>query len=401
MLKDKNIVIGVTGGIAVYKAVDVVSRLKKLRANVDVIMTESAVEFVTPLTFQSLSQNHVNISIFNEPKVWEIEHIALASKADLFLIVPATANIIGKVANGIADDMLSTTIMATKSKVVFAPAMNTNMYTNPIFRRNVDVLKSLNYEFVDPASGRLACGDYGEGKLADTAEIVDYVVDIFKDDSLAGKRVVITAGPTIEPLDPVRYMTNFSSGKMGYALAEVAKKKGADVVLISGPTHITPPHGVKIVKVNTTQEMFDSVEAEFDSCDVLIKSAAPLDYKPISRSEEKIKKTDDSLNISFVRNPDIAAHFGKIKKNQLIVGFAAETEHLIENANLKLKSKNLDFIVANNVKSKDSGFGTDNNKAIIIDRFGVQEDLEDMSKKDLAEIILDRVSKMLKDNTNR
>ena len=401
MLKGKNIVIGVTGGIAAYKAVDVVSRLKKLQASIEIIMTESATEFVTPLTFQSLAQNYVNISVFNEPKVWEIEHIALANKADLFLIVPATANIIGKIASGIADDMLSTTIMATKSKVVFAPAMNTNMYTNPIFKRNVDLLKSFDYEFIKPASGRLACGDYGEGKLADTSDIVDYVVDLFKEKDLEGKKVVITAGPTIEPLDPVRYMTNYSSGKMGYALAEIARDKGAEVVLISGPTHLEVPRGVKIIRIDTTQEMFESVEEEFEDCDVLIKSAAPLDYKPLKRSEEKIKKHSETLDISFVKNPDIAAHFGKIKKDQLIVGFAAETENLIENANSKLKAKNLDFIVANNVKSKDSGFGTDNNKAIIIDKFGTQEELEDMSKKDLAMIILERVSKMLKDNINR
>lgn len=395
MLKDKNIVLGVTGGIAVYKAVDVVSRLKKLGANVDVIMTESAKEFVTPLTFQSLSQNHVNIDIFNEPKAWNIEHISLANRADLFLIVPATANVIGKVANGISDDMLSTTIMATRAKVVFAPAMNTNMYTNPIFEENMKKLKNLDYEFIEPASGRLACGDYGKGKLADTIDIVDYVVDIFKSKDLIGKKILITAGPTIEPLDPVRYMTNYSSGKMGYALAEVAKTKGAEVTLITGPTHLEKPSGIKVIGVDTTQEMYESVEDEFDDCDVLIKSAAPLDYRPVNRSQEKIKKKQDSLNIEFTKNIDIASYFGKIKKHQILVGFAAETEKLVENAKLKLDSKNLDFIVANDVKSKDSGFRTDNNKAIIIDKDGSLEDLPDMSKKDLAEVILGKVSSIL------
>lgn len=395
MLKDKNIVLGVTGGIAVYKAVDVVSRLKKLGANVDVIMTESAKEFVTPLTFQSLSQNHVNIDIFNEPKAWNIEHISLANRADLFLIVPATANVIGKVANGISDDMLSTTIMATRAKVVFAPAMNTNMYTNPIFEENMKKLKNLDYEFIEPASGRLACGDYGKGKLADTIDIVDYVVDIFKSKDLIGKKILITAGATIEPLDPVRYMTNYSSGKMGYALAEVAKTKGAEVTLITGPTHLEKPSGIKVIGVDTTQEMYESVEDEFDDCDVLIKSAAPLDYRPVNRSQEKIKKKQDSLNIEFTKNIDIASYFGKIKKHQILVGFAAETEKLVENAKLKLDSKNLDFIVANDVKSKDSGFRTDNNKAIIIDKDGSLEDLPDMSKKDLAEVILGKVSSIL------
>lgn len=395
MLEGKNIVLGVTGGIAVYKAVDVVSRLKKLRANVDVIMTDSSQKFVSPLTFQALSQNHVTKDMFAEPKAWEIEHIALASKADLFLIVPATANIIGKVANGIADDMLSTTIMATRAKVVFAPAMNTNMYTNPIVKRNMDMLKDLNYDFIDPASGRLACGDYGEGKLADNTDIVDHIIDIFKDKKLSGRKIVITAGPTIEPLDPVRYMTNHSSGKMGYALAEEAKKMGAEVTLITGPTEIKPPSGIKVIRINTTREMYQSVELEFESCDVLIKAAAPLDYRPKSVNEEKIKKSEDSLEIAFIKNPDIAAHFGNTKKNQLVIGFAAESENLIENARKKLKSKNLDFIIANNIKSKNSGFRTDNNKAIILDNQEKIEDLPDMSKNELAKIILKRISSLL------
>lgn len=394
MLKGKNIVLGVTGGIAVYKAVDVVSRLKKLGANVDVVMTKSAQKFVTPLTFQSLSQNYVTTDMFDEPKAWEIEHIAIASKADLFLIVPATASIIGKVANGIADDMLSTTIMATRAKVIFSPAMNTNMYTNPIVKRNINTLKDLDYEFINPASGRLACGDYGEGKLADTIDIVDYVIDIFKDGELKGRKIVITAGPTIEPLDPVRYMTNYSSGKMGYALAEEAKRKGAEVTLITGPTNITPPSGVKTIQIETTREMYESVESEFHDCDVLIKAAAPLDYRPENVSQEKIKKNEDGIKVSFVRNPDIVAHFGNIKKNQLVVGFAAETENLIENARKKLESKNLDFIVANNVKSKYSGFRTDNNQAIIIDRDG-EEEIPNMSKNDLANVILERIGTIL------
>ncbi|AFS78694.1 bifunctional phosphopantothenoylcysteine decarboxylase/phosphopantothenate cysteine ligase [Gottschalkia acidurici 9a] len=396
MLKGKNIVLGVTGGIAVYKAVDIVSRLKKLGANINVIMTNSSTKFVTPLTFQSMSQNHVTVDMFEEPKQWEIEHISLASKADIFLIAPATANIIGKVANGIADDMLSTTIMATKARVVFAPAMNTNMYVNPIFKQNVEKLKSLGYEFISPASGRLACGDYGEGKLADPVDIVEYVVNIFNNNELEGKKVLITAGPTIEPLDPVRYMTNFSSGKMGYALAEEAKRRGGEVVLITGPTSLTPPSGVSVKKVNTTREMYKAIEDEFDTCDVLIKSAAPLDYRPESVSDQKIKKSDDDLCVRFVRNPDIVAHFGNIKKHQLVVGFAAETQNILENAKKKIKSKNLDFIVANDVTSENAGFRTDNNTATIINKNGEVKGLPNMSKADLSKVILDEIGSLLR-----
>ena len=396
MLKGKNIVLGVTGGIAVYKAVDIVSRLKKLGANINVIMTNSSTKFVTPLTFQSMSQNHVTVDMFEEPKQWEIEHISLASKADIFLIAPATANIIGKVANGIADDMLSTTIMATKARVIFAPAMNTNMYENPIFKQNVEKLKSLGYEFISPASGRLACGDYGEGKLADTVDIVEYVVNIFNNNELEGKKVLITAGPTIEPLDPVRYMTNLSSGKMGYALAEEAKRRGGEVVLITGPTNLTPSSGVSVKKVNTTREMYKAIEDEFDTCDVLIKAAAPLDYRPESVSDQKIKKSDDDLCVRFVRNPDIVAHFGNIKKHQLVVGFAAETQNILENAKKKIKSKNLDFIVANDVTSENAGFRTDYNTATIINKSGEVKGLPNMSKSDLSKVILDEIGSLLR-----
>lgn len=391
MLSGKNIVVCVTGGIAVYKAVDVVSRLKKLGAHIDVLMTDSAKEFVTPLTFQSMSQNHVISSVFDEPKAWQIEHIALASKADLFLIVPATANIIGKVANGIADCMISTTIMATHARVVFAPAMNTQMYTNPIFVMNVDKLETLGYEFIAPAVGRLACGDYGEGKLADTADIEDYVVQMFSDRELEGKKIVVSAGPTIEPLDPVRFMTNYSSGKMGYEIAKQARDMGADVVLVSGPTNLSAPDGVKVVRVETTREMYSAIEQEFKTCDVLIKAAAPLDYRPTVVQDQKIKKSDGELTITFTRNPDIVAHFGKIKEKQILVGFAAETENLIENSTKKIESKNLDFIVANYVGSDDSGFKSDSNKATLIYRNGETQDIPKMSKTELARVILDGV----------
>jgi phosphopantothenoylcysteine decarboxylase/phosphopantothenate--cysteine ligase len=396
LLKDKNIVLGVTGGIAVYKAVDVVSKLRKLGANIDVIMTNSATKFVTPLTFQSLSQNLVTVDMFEEPKKWEIEHISLAQKADLFLIAPATANIIGKVANGIADDMLSTTIMATKAKVVFAPAMNTNMYTNPIFKQNMQKLKELGYEFIKPARGRLACGDFGEGKLADPVDIVNYVVELFSGNKeLEGKKVLVTAGPTIEPIDPVRYITNHSSGKMGYAIAREARKRGAKVILISGPTKLDVPDGVEIINVNTTREMLEVIDKYFEDCDVLIKAAAPLDYRPKEVSSKKIKKNSDTLDIEFIKNPDILKYFGSKKKNQILVGFAAETNDIIENAINKIKNKNIDFIVANDVSKKDAGFKSETNIATIIDRYGNINDYPKMTKDTLAGIIIDKVVELM------
>ncbi|SHH77879.1 phosphopantothenoylcysteine decarboxylase / phosphopantothenate--cysteine ligase [Caloranaerobacter azorensis DSM 13643] len=395
MLSNVNIVLGVTGGIAAYKAVDVVSRLKKLGANVDVIMTKSATKFVTPLTFQSLSQNLVTVDMFAEPKKWEVEHISLAQKADIFLVAPATANIIGKIANGIADDMLTTTIMATKAKVIFAPAMNTNMYRNPIFKENMEKLKTLGYEFIKPASGRLACGDYGEGKMAEPADIVEYIKMHFTKRTLLNKKIVVTAGPTIEKIDPVRYITNFSSGKMGYAIAIEAKKRGADVILISGPTNLDKPDGIKVINVNTTIEMLKAIEEYFDEIDVLIKAAAPLDYRPEVVSDKKIKKQDGSLNIKLVRNPDILAYFGKLKKKQILVGFAAETNDVIENAIKKIRNKNLDFIVANDVTVKNAGFRSNTNIATIIDNKGNVNDYPQMSKEELAKIILDRVEELL------
>lgn len=395
MLSGKNIVMGVTGGIAVYKAVDVVSRLRKLNANIDIIMTQSATEFVTPLTFQSISQNPVNVNMFDEPTHWEIEHISLAKKADVFLVAPATANIIGKVANGIADDMLSTTIMATKAKVIFAPAMNTNMYNNIIFKENLNKLKKYGYEFIKPGSGRLACGDFGEGKMAEPCDIVDYIINSLTNSQLKGKKIIVTAGPTIEPLDPVRYMTNHSSGKMGYAIASVAQQRGAEVILVSGPVNIEPPIGVEVIRINTTQEMLNAVERHFSDCHVLIKAAAPLDYRPITVSEHKIKKGKDEIEFKFTKNPDIAAHFGKIKKNQIIVGFAAETENILENAKKKIEKKNLDFIVANNVLTKNAGFKSDSNIVTIIDKDGTIKDYPLMKKEKVAKAIIDKISTIL------
>jgi len=386
----KTVIVGVTGGIAVYKALDVISRLKKKGFEVHVIMTESATKFVTPLSFQSLSQNIVNSDMFSEPKAWEIQHISLAKKADLMVIVPATANIIGKVANGISDDLLSTTIMATKAPVVFAPAMNTNMYTNPIVQDNINKLKKLGYQFISPACGRLACGDEGEGKLADTELISEYIQSVMYDiKDLQGKKVLVTAGPTIASIDPVRYITNRSSGKMGYAIAEEARDRGAEVTLICGATNLTAPFGVKSVNVKTNEEMLNEVLNRFNEQDIVIKAAAVADYKPKQYSERKIKKAEDELNLTLVKDNDILKKLGTLKKNQILVGFAAESNDLIENAQKKLRNKNLDYIVANDITATDTGFASDNNKVTIICKDGKTIHLDKMSKREVASRLFD------------
>ena len=390
-MKDKKcVVVGVSGGVAVYKALDVISRLRKKDVEVHVIMTKSATEFVTPLSFQSLSQNMVITDMFAEPKAWEIQHISLAKKADLMLIVPATANIIGKVANGIADDMLSTTIMATKAPVVFCPAMNTNMYENPIVQRNISLLKELGYGFIEPASGRLACGDEGKGKLQDTEIIAEETLRrLHSTKDLLGKKVVVTAGPTMVPIDPVRILTNRSSGKMGYSIAEEARNRGAEVVLISGPTSLRKPNGIKVIDVKTNEDMFNAIKNEFEDADIVIKSAAVADYKAKNYSNEKIKKTGDDLNLIFERDRDILKTLGDMKKNQILVGFAAESSNLKENAKGKLERKNLDYIVANDISKPETGFASDENKVTIISKSGEEVSLEKMSKIEVAKNIFD------------
>ena len=397
MLKGKTIVIGVSGGIAVYKVCDVVSRLKKLSANVHVIMTKSAAEFVTPLTFQSLSQNYVVSDMFEEPKTWDVEHISLAKKADVFLIAPATANIIGKMACGISDDMLSTTVMATKGKVLIAPAMNTNMYENPIVQRNIDTLKALNYEFIEPESGRLACGDIGKGKLATPENIVKSVVEaLTNEQDLKGKKIIITAGPTVEALDPMRYITNRSTGKMGYSIAKEAIKRGAEVTLISGPTKLEPPKNLKnLIRIESAEQMYEAVINNLEENDVVIKSAAVADYKPKEYSSKKIKKSDEDLVIRLDRNKDIAYEIGTVKKDKILVGFAAETNDLIENATKKVKKKNLDFIVANDLTKEGAGFGVDTNIVKIIDKEGLITEYPIMTKDEVANVILDKVKDLL------
>lgn len=390
-MKDKKcVVVGVSGGVAVYKALDVISRLRKKDVEVHVIMTKSATEFVTPLSFQSLSQNMVITDMFAEPKAWEIQHISLAKKADLMLIVPATANIIGKVANGIADDMLSTTIMATKAPVVFCPAMNTNMYENPIVQRNISLLKELGYEFIEPASGRLACGDEGKGKLQDTEIIAEETLRrLHSTKDLLGKKVVVTAGPTMVPIDPVRILTNRSSGKMGYSIAEEARDRGAEVVLISGPTSLRKPNGIKVIDIKTNEDMFNAIKNEFKDADIVIKSAAVADYKAKNYSNEKIKKTGDDLNLIFERDRDILKTLGDMKENQILVGFAAESSNLKENAKGKLDRKNLDYIIANDISKPETGFASDENKVTIISKSGEEVSLEKMSKREVAKNIFD------------
>ena len=393
-LKGKNVVLGVTGGIAAYKAVDVVSQLVKRGANVNVIMTKNATNFVSPLTFQSLSHNKVVDNMFSEVQYWDIEHISLAQKADVFAIVPATANVIGKIANGIADDMLTTTIMATKSTVLIAPAMNTNMYLNSIYQENENKLKEVGYEFINPASGVLACGDIGSGKLADTKDIADTIEKVLlRTNKLKNKRVLVTAGPTVEKIDPVRYITNRSTGKMGYAIAKAADYLGATVELVSGPTNIEKPSVSEFISVESADEMYREVMKRKDA-DVIIMTAAVSDYKPKESFDQKFKKTNGPLKIELTRNQDILKSLGETKSNQILVGFAAETENIEKYAKKKLKEKNLDFIVANDVSKKSSGFGSDMNEVIIFDK-DRQIQLEMMSKDDVAKEILNKIVGLL------
>ncbi|NFA61115.1 bifunctional phosphopantothenoylcysteine decarboxylase/phosphopantothenate--cysteine ligase CoaBC [Clostridium sporogenes] len=393
-MNKKCVVLGVTGGIASYKALDIVSKLKKLNYDINVIMTKSALKFIQPLPFQSLSGNMVSKDMFEEPKAFEIQHISLAKKADIILVAPATANIIGKVANGIADDMLSTTIMAATCPVVFAPAMNTNMYNNPIVQNNIEKLRKLGYKFIEPTSGRLACGDVGEGKLADTEDIVEIVDSmLYPIKDLQGKNVLVTAGPTLAHIDPVRYITNRSSGKMGYSIAKEARDRGAKVTLVSGPTKLKAPLGVDIIKINTNEEMLNAVKENFKNQHIIIKSAAVADYKPKEYKEHKIKKIGDDLNLELIRDKDILKELGLIKEDQILVGFAAESRDLLDNAKSKLERKNLDFIVANNILSKETGFASDDNLVTIISKDGYIKNLERMSKREIAKEIFDTILK--------
>jgi phosphopantothenoylcysteine decarboxylase/phosphopantothenate--cysteine ligase len=392
----KNVVIGVTGGIAAYKALDVVSGLRKQEIETHVILTQNASEFVTPLSFETLSNHEVVTDTFKRTKSWEVEHIALAKKADLFLVAPATANVIGKVAHGIADDMLTTTIMAARCPIVFAPAMNTAMYENVIVQENIDFLKSKGYHFIEPDSGFLACGDRGKGKLAKPEDIIEVVLSLLKKShDLEGKHILVTAGPTVEAIDPMRYITNHSSGKMGYAIAEEAARRGAVVKLISGPTTLPCPWGVERIDVGSALQMHEAVFKYFTGTDAVIKAAAVADYRPETISSTKIKKTGEDIQLKLIRNPDILQSLGRQKGNKVLVGFAAETNDVLEYALQKIHHKNLDFIVANNIAEENAGFKTDTNIAAIIDKEGNVKEYPLMSKRELAGIILDKVQNLL------
>lgn len=391
MLKGKEIVLGVTGGIAGYKAVELLRLLVKAGATVHVVMTKGAKQFVTPLTFQTLSGNPVHSELFNLISEQEIGHISLAERADLFIIAPATANCIGKLACGIADDLLTTTVMATRAPVLIAPAMNVNMYHNPIYRENEERLKKHGYLFVAPACGMLACGYEGEGKLQAPEVILEEAVAALTPKRLAGERVLVTAGPTLEEIDPVRFISNHSSGKMGYAIARQARLRGAEVTLVTGPAALSAPHGVKLVRVQSAAEMRDAVLDALERTDIVIKAAAVADYRPRSRSGQKIKKGEAELCIELEKNPDILAEIGAMKGGRLLVGFAAETQELVKNAGAKLKTKNLDLVVANDVSQEGAGFNVDTNIVKLLYRDGRVEALPMMGKDELAGEILERV----------
>jgi phosphopantothenoylcysteine decarboxylase/phosphopantothenate--cysteine ligase len=391
LLADKKIILGVCGGIAAYKAIELLRLLTKAGADVHVILTRSACEFIAPLTFQTLSSNPVHTELFNLVAEREIGHISLADRADLFIIAPATANVIGKIAAGIADDMLTTTVMATKVPLLFAPAMNVNMFTNPIYQENEQKLRRFGYLFEAPVKGTLACGWEGDGKLASPEAIFQSAVAALSKKDLSGQTILVTAGPTREELDPVRYITNHSSGKMGYAVARVARNRGAKVILISGPTALAKPDGVRVVKVTSALEMQSEVMARVAGCDVVIMAAAVADYRPLMRNSTKIKKKSDATTIELIKNPDILAGLGGMAQRPFLVGFAAETDALAEHSLRKLKEKNLDMIVANDVSLTDAGFNVDTNRALLFFRDGSGSECGLMSKDQLADAILDQI----------
>jgi phosphopantothenoylcysteine decarboxylase/phosphopantothenate--cysteine ligase len=402
ILKDKKIILGITGGIAAYKACDVVRRLKKLGAQVIVVMTENAQKFITPLTFETLSGNEVVTEMFPEKRFVGVRHVDLAGWADLILIAPATANIIGKIKSGIADDILTTIVISSKTPILIAPAMNVNMYENPIFQENLSYLQKLGYKFVEPEVGELASGIVGKGRLAEPEIIVGEVIKILtKEKDLERKLIVVTAGRTEEPLDPIRYLSNRASGKMGYALAQEAYERGAKVTLISGPSNLTPPFGLNFIQVRTAKEMLSAVSSAFKKADALVMSAAVSDFSPILLSKEKIKKGGEEIVLKLKSTVDILKEVGKQKKEKILVGFSLETEDEIKNAKKKLAEKNLDLIVVNNPNVPGAGFEVDTNQVTLIDKRGRIEKLPLLSKKEVAEKILDKVSLLLRKKKGR
>ena len=392
MLKGKTVVLGVTGSIAAYKIANLASALVKLHADVHVIMTKNATNFINPITFETLTSNKCLVDTFDRNFQFNVEHVSLAKRADIFLVAPASANVIGKIANGIADDMLTTTIMACKCHKLISPAMNTNMFENPIVQDNLKKLEHYGYEIIDPACGYLACGDTGAGKMPEPEVLLSYILRelaLVKD--LKGVKVLVTAGPTQEKIDPVRFITNHSTGKMGYAIAENCMQRGADVTLVTGPVNIAPPPFVKVVNVTSAAEMAEAVKACHTKQQIIIKTAAVADYRPANPADEKIKKKDNDSTLELERTEDILAYLGSHRiDNQFICGFSMETENMLENSRAKLEKKNVDMIVANNLKVAGAGFGTDTNVVTMITKDDCVE-LELMSKKDVAGAIVDTI----------
>ncbi len=398
LLSGKTILLGVTGSIAAYKIASLASALKKLDADVHVVMTKNATNFINPITFESLTGNKCLVDTFDRNFEFQVEHVSIAKKADAVMLAPASANVIGKIAHGIADDMLTTTIMACKCHVFVAPAMNTNMYENPILQNNLRFLQDYGYEVIEPAEGYLACGDTGAGKMPEPEVLLSYILrEIAFEKDLKGKKILVTAGPTMEAIDPVRYITNHSSGKMGYAIAKIAMLRGADVTLVSGQTAIEPPPFVKVISVVSAKDMFDAVVAESDKQDIIIKAAAVADYRPTEIADEKMKKSDGQMYIELERTDDILKYLGEHKKEgQFLCGFSMETSNMIGNSRAKLEKKNLDMIAANNLKVAGAGFKGDTNVLTLITQ-NEEVSLEQMSKEDAAKIILDKILSMSKE----
>lgn len=387
-LENKKIVIGVTGSIAAYKIAGLCSMLKKKKADVTVIMTQNATNFINPITFETLTGNKCLIDTFDRNFQYDVEHVELAKAAEVFLVAPASANVIAKAAHGIADDMLTTTLLAATCPKLFAPAMNTRMYQNPITQDNLQILKKYGMKVITPASGYLACGDTGEGKMPEVEELYDNIIDALTPKDLTGYNVLVTAGPTREKIDPVRFISNHSTGKMGYAIAKQAGMRGAKVTLVSGPVALEAPKGVEVVPVVSAKDMADAVWERADKMDMIIKAAAVADYRPVTTYEDKVKKSGDDMNIALERTDDILAHLGKNKKEgQILCGFSMETKDMLENSKVKLKKKNLDVIVANNLKVAGAGFGTDTNIVTLITKDEVKE-LPILSKDEVADRIL-------------
>lgn len=392
MLKGKTVVLGVTGGIAAYKIANLASMLVKLHCDVHVIMTQNATNFITPITFETLTNNKCLIDTFDRNFQFHVEHVALAKRADVVMIAPATANVIGKLAHGIADDMLTTTVLACTCKKFVAPAMNTQMYRNPIVQDNMKTLKQYGFELIEPATGFLACRDVGEGKLPDPEVLLQYILrELAFEKDMTGKKVLVTAGPTQESIDPVRYITNHSTGKMGYAIARHCMMRGADVTLVSGPTNLTPPPFMTVIPVVSAQEMFDAVTSHAKKQDIIIKSAAVADYRPATVASEKMKKSDNALALDLEKTEDILKYLGEHKKeSQFLCGFSMETENMLDNSRAKLVKKNLDMIVANNLKQTGAGFGTDTNIVTLITKNDEQE-LPILTKDEVAKAIIDKI----------